>query len=540
MVKKRICFLYFAFLLCAAFMCARIYIISTDGSQAQTVLSGQYSRKTDIVSRTGFIFDRSNKLLGTSHRGYAVYVNPALIPQTEINAAAKTLANSSSMAESEHIKLLLKGIPYTFSSQSRIDKPFCKSFKKYKKEGGTFLCHILGYTNADGKGISGLLGAYNDFLTDTRNTASEVFARYQADASGKSFTNGFSEVYVSDYSEREGIYLTVDYDIQKAVEKICDTDKTMQMGAVVVCCADTGEILACVSRPAYDTENVVAYLDSENGELINRAFSGYTPGSVFKIAVTAAALEENPRFFDAEYECTGKITVGDKEIACHKTDGHGKITMKEAFAQSCNPYFINTGISLGTEKILEYAEKLGIRGYDNVNLLKVSPASLPKKNLHLPALCANTSIGQGELLCTPLEICSLVRTAITGNYKKPSIVRSTYDGGIENNIEVYEEHGVLSPHTTEKIRDMMKECVENGTGKKAKPDLFNVAGKTATAQSGQKKNGKEILHSWFAGFFPYENPEYIVCVMCDGNTKNKSAAEIFKEISTALCFENYT
>ena len=533
MIKKRVCILYFLFLLCAGFISARIYIIATNGSQASAVLSGQYSRKSEIASRPGFVFDRNNKPLNVSQNGYIIYVNPALLKQSEINDAAKALSEVS-QTQSYHVQKLLSGIPYTFSSSKRLDAEFCKSFEKYEKTQGSFLCHVLGYENSDGKGVSGVLGAYSDFLSDTEYTASKVFARYQADASGKSFSDTSCEIFVSDYKKKEGVFLTIDYDIQKIVEDICDTEENLKMGAVVICSFDSGEILACVSRPAYDRKNVAQYLDSQNGELINRAFSGYTPGSVFKIAVCAAALEENPDFKDTLYECTGKISVSGKEISCHKKDGHGEITMKEAFAQSCNPYFINMGLKVGIEKTLYYAKLLGIRGYDNINLLKTSASKLPQKNLHLPALVANTSIGQGEILCTPLEICSLLRTSVTGNFKKPKLIKSTSDCDTQIPTLEHTEKNVLSYETAEIIRDMMLECVKSGTGKKAESEIVTSAGKTATAQSGQKKDGKEILHSWFAGFFPYEAPKYAVCVMCDGNAKNKSAAEIFKKISEAL------
>lgn len=531
--KKRLVIMYIIFLSIFSLLSARLYLIATEHSKASLVLSGQYSRKKEIVSRTGFIFDRNGVILDKKENGFAVIVNPSALVPDKFYDAAKALSDISDKPQSYFIEKIVDGAPFSFKSDKSTETEYAKSFTLYEDTNDVFLRHILGYKNADGIGMSGILGAYNDFLTKKENAAGAVFVRYEADAHGRVLDGGFFNITDSGYSNTDGIYLTIDSETQKIAEKVCS--ECMDMGAVVVQDTRTGEILASVSMPNYSPASVAQLLSSDDGELLNRAFLGYTPGSVFKTVVAAAALEKDISYKELEYECKGYIDISGEIIKCHNTGGHGKLTMTDAFSQSCNPYFINLGLEIGIDEILETAKKMGVRNYKSINLLPTSAGNLPSENLILPALVANTSVGQGELLLTPIQVSSVISCAATGVYKKPSIVLMTEHSGINAMYGENEGEKILDTETCKALREMLMSCVADGTGHRASSDIIASAGKTATAQSGQIKNGKEVIHSWFAGFFPADDPKYTICVLCDGNgAQNENPSVIFKKIAEGI------
>ncbi len=528
MNKKRVLLIYFLFLCAVLFLTARFYIIADNGSQAIQTLSGQYVRRLDIVNRLGFIFDRNGEYLDVVSEGYITVVDPGDIADDDVISLSEKLAQNSDRLQSYYYDALITGKPFIVVTNTDITDDYCKSFAKYKKSDGV-LCHLLGYRNSDGTGITGIMEAYDSFLTEY--SSGRVFARYRADARGRRAKGTDMEIFDDRYSERNGIYLTIDLDIQKAAERICS--EHLDMGAVVVQDTNTGEIYAMVSAPSYKKENLPEYLDSDRGELLNRCMLGYTPGSVFKTVVSVAALSDKTFDPDAVYECKGYVEIEGRKIKCHNVSGHGPLDLKEAFAQSCNPYFIELGCRLGIEKIVETAQSMGIGQYDSVNLLKCTKGYLPKKNSL--SILANLSVGQGEVLLSPLQVCSMMSTAATGVYRKPSIVVRTVIGDDIVDYESVAETKIFDDKTSELMKELLISCVEDGTGYRAESYLVTTAGKTATAQSGQIKDGKEVIHSWFSGFFPAESPRFTICVLCDGNgVGNAHPSEIFRLITEGI------
>lgn len=518
----------------AVFVSLRLFIISYDSTSSESALSGQYSRKLVVAERDGFIFDRSGELLSHSKDGYITYINPVRADPSEYLDIARNVSEKGESTQSYVYDKLFEGKPFSVSSSEEIITPCAESYVRYEEKGGELLCHILGYKNSDGEGVCGIRGAYGEYL---RSVSGSAFARYEADASGRILSDRPYGVYDEMYSEKTGLVLTIDKEIQKIAEDIADD--TMSMGAIVITDTENGEILACVSRPSYDVERVSDYLDSSDGELLNRAFSAYTPGSVFKCIVACAALEYDEKLFDIEYECTGKYEFPDVSIACHNKQGHGKISMREAFSQSCNPYFISLALEIGIDRVLSMARLLGVCTYDDVNLLPASPGNLPQENTHYPAKVANTAVGQGEVMLTPLQICSVISSCVNGEYIRPSIVRGYMVDGKITSESKEEKVRALSDKTVEYMRDMLILCVTDGTGKAAQSDLVTSGGKTATAQSGQYKDGREVIHRIFAGAFPIDEPKYSVCILCDGNgDDNENPSVVFKELSEKIEKQN--
>ena len=220
-------------------------------------------------------------------------------------------------------------------------------------------------------------------------------------------------------------------------------------------------------------------------------------------------------------------------VYCHHRAGHGDTDMERALEQSCNPYFIALGRDLGDESILTMAEHMGFgQGSDFAEGVSASAGNLPKSAAS-PLELANLSFGQGELLATPLQIAAMVSSIANGGYRvEPQLLLGwTEDGTIPQVAEQAEER-IFSQKTAELLRQYMIEVVEEGSGTNAKPTVGGAGGKTASAQTGRyDEQGEEVVHAWFAGFYPAEKPRYSIVVLAEGMESGGTyAAPVFRRI----------
>lgn len=392
--------------------------------------------------------------------------------------------------------------------------------------------HILGYVNENENiGVTGIEKQFNNILS--KNSVKKIGMIGDA---RKNILNGFGFKFSEYQGKNESVRLTLDYKIQKIAEKAMENVKK---GAVVVTDVYNGDILAVVSTPTYDQNNLTSYIKSSDGELTNRAFMSYNAGSVFKIIVAAAALENKVASPLDLYYCSGKIDVFGKIMACHKSEGHGWQSFTDAFANSCNPAFIEIGLKLGQQPILDMAKRFGLS--KTVGLYDTSgemSGNIPERMVFYPADTANISIGQGDIMVTPLQVADIVTTiANEGIRKKLNIIDSLVDnkGNVLNKIKISDEKRVVSSPIARQISYMMKKVTEVGTGKIASIEGVEVAGKTGSAETGWSKNGKNMVHGWFTGFFPYNNPHYTITVFTeDGRSGAISAAPVFKQIAEEI------
>ena len=195
---------------------------------------------------------------------------------------------------------------------------------------------------------------------------------------------------------------TVDAGLQAQVEKILREEQVS--GAAVVLQAKTGQVLAMASTPVFNPNDVDSYLGSDGGELINKAVQGqYPPGSVFKIAVAAAALESGIVSPEDTFICDGSTTVNGVELICEeKPEGHGELNLEEALAQSCNCYFAQMGAKIGSETIIEMAERMGLGSAAIEGFPDEAEGNFPSRSERLYSGLSNLSIGQGSLLVLSL------------------------------------------------------------------------------------------------------------------------------------------
>lgn len=397
--------------------------------------------------------------------------------------------------------------------------------------------HLIGYIDkSDNVGRSGLERLYESYLSGDR----ERVVAAMVDGN-KRLIPGLGYKLVEEGYKRESshLQLTIDYHVQKAVEEVMDEHRIE--GAVVVLEVETGRIAALASRPNYEQENVEKYLDGQRGELLNKAFQQYNLGSIFKTVVIAAALEDNLiNPFEKGY-CPGYVKMGTLIIKCssYDTGGHGEIDMFDAYTRSCNTYFINIGQRIGGERITAMARQLGFGNIQGVNPLEEQSGLIPSdKKLYRSDMC-NISIGQGDIMVTPLQVA--VMTGIIANnglYKQPKIVENVIGKfGDLLDISLPEEgQQVISPLTALEIKKMMEMVVDRGTGTSASlTDHGGSAGKTSTAQTGQRIDDYEVLHAWFTGYIPRNRPKYVITVLVEnGRSGGGVAAPIFKSIAQRI------
>jgi len=332
---------------------------------------------------------------------------------------------------------------------------------------------------------------------------------------------------------RRDLLLTLDARMQKIAEDALD-HKSVK-GAVVVLEAGSGDILAMAGSPRFDPFQPEKFGAREDGSFIDHCVSLYQPGSVFKIVIAAAALEEGTESLNSHFYCSGEK---EELISCWEKAGHGEIDFAHAFINSCNPSFVQIGLNLGAPKIIEYARRLGL---ENQNVIGY-PAPIDRRQdlslIGAPYNLVNSSVGQGPVLVTPLQIASLVNTMVSGGiYREPRLVKEIRKngGGVEEEFVADPGKAAISEETARKLRSLMESVVDEGTGKAAAVPVYGSAGKTGSAQIA----GQSTTNAWFAGYAPRVNPRYIAVVMLEeGGSGGESAAPLFREImEQILCFE---
>lgn len=319
------------------------------------------------------------------------------------------------------------------------------------------------------------------------------------------------------------IQLTINLEIQKIVDDSLEGKK----GCAVVMDPYSGEVLAMSSAPTFNPAIFVGNKDSaissvisdSDAPLINRAISSSFPaGSIFKVIVATAALETKKINLNTSFLCEGKATIGRKDFACW--DVHGMQSVIPAIAHSCNVFFYRTGLMAGPQPIYEYAVKFGLSHNTSFELPYETggfiPSPLWRKVSRLGRWfdgdTANLSIGQGDVLVTPLQIARVMTVFANNGYLVTPYIVKSIDGVDISKHQKKSVYLKLKDKTLDDVRKGLRQVITDpkGTGNVLSGVGVTVAGKTGTAQAppGQP-------HAWFVGFFPYKNPKYVICVLLE-------------------------
>ncbi|PLX93662.1 MAG: penicillin-binding protein 2 [Desulfuromonas sp.] len=367
----------------------------------------------------------------------------------------------------------------------------------------------------------------------------------------------------------KSVYLTLDRDLQLATEQAFDE----QAGAAVVLDVNNGDILAMVSRPAFDpalfargisAEEWQALVENPDHPLQAKAISGqYPPGSTYKMVTALAALRAGVVTPDELIDCEGRTTVGNRDFRCWKKTGHGPTNLKKALRESCDVWFYEISLRLGIDRMSAMARELGLGRDFNLPLDNERSGLIPDKEWKRRRFNASwykgetviAAIGQGYVLATPLQLAVMTATiANGGTLYQPQLIKriADYTGRpLQETQPVVLHQADISAKNLKSVKNGMVEVINHvaGTGQSSKLAEITVAGKTGTAQvvklkedpeDGEKPSPDEIAyrlrdHALFVAYAPAENPQIAIAVIVEhGQHGGSAAGPIAREI-----FEHY-
>ncbi len=393
------------------------------------------------------------------------------------------------------------------------------------------LAHSIGYIGRSQR-RGGRKYQANEVLFDTYSGRTGIEELYDSDLTGKpgqviinTTPEGFTESHLLLQSPGIGnnVRLSINMQMQNALEDALSKSKR---SAGVIIDIRTGEIVALGSYPTFNPNDFVPAVPADlwreltsnpDRPMVNKAFQEhYPPGSVFKVVTALASMKEG--VFDPDYTfyAQGGYNAGGVYFNFKKEFGH--YNFLTSITYSLNAYFMDMAARTGRDNFIRSAQQLGIGRKTDIDLPNEIPGFMPTPDFVLkrhrrimgPGDMANTSIGQGDVLTTPLQIASLMSAvANRGTFYQPHIVRAveTPDGSIVRSfppkaVRKFDLHEV----EWDSLHEGMKKAVKEGTAKKLNFKEIPVAAKTGTAQIGTKT--RKRYAAWIAGFFPADKPKY--------------------------------
>ncbi len=373
-------------------------------------------------------------------------------------------------------------------------------------------------------GKTGLERSFNSLLTGT--TGMEL---WRVDPLG------FQDTRLEMTTPKQGTPLitSIDIDLQLAAE-IALGERT---GAAVALDIQSGEVLAILSHPTYDLNDLSPFIPrsifeeiNERGAWLNRALQlSYPPGSTFKIVSSIAGLRNGTIDATTTHDCRGIFPLSRRIFRCHSSYGHGEVDLPTALEKSCNIFFYTEGLDMGIDILSAEAKRFGLDQKTGIEVpFETSRLIIPTKEWKkeaglggwVPGDTANTAIGQGFLLQTPLQMATLIASIARNETRtRPTLRALTYGQAMQV------DHGGESIGLTPDQKDLLWEGMERvvgpgGTGRLVQIDGFRIAGKTGTADF--RAHGKEVNLAWFIGFAPIENPKIAVAVMVEGTEESQT------------------
>lgn len=465
----------------------------------------------------------------------SILIESSDLPGIDIHRGSKRLYVDGLKNEDSEI-LSLQSLGHLIGYQSKLNKQELDELRD------------SGYLSFDLIGKTGIEKVYESLLRGSYGKK-----RIEVNASGR------EQSILAEKMPVPGLHLllSLDIEMQSKLEEIISKslEKNNKSKAIgIVLNPSTGEILAMVSLPGFNNndfsggisqEKYSAYINNKDKPLFNRAIAGtYPSGSTIKPAVALAALQEGIINKNTSFLSNGGLQISKWFFPDWQAGGHGNTNVRRSLAWSVNTfyYYIGGGYGnfegLGVEKIVDYLKKFNFAKKLGVDLPGEQAGFLPskewkqeKKNeMWYIGDTYNLSIGQGDLLVTPLQIASMTATIANGGILyKPHLVKSVVEP-VENKINNLKPEilnaNFINRNNVETVRLGMKDCVTYASCRRLSLLPFSSAGKTGTAQwSNNKEN-----HAWFTSFAPFDNPEVVVTVLVEeGGQGSEVAAPIVYE-----------
>lgn len=506
-----------------------VYLMIFEAEYYQKKAEDLHEREREIKAARGAIIDANGVILATNQSVCTISVIHSQIkdPERVIEVLGKELEIEESALRTrvekhssiERIKTnVSKEIGDRIRNYGLDGVKVDEDFKRYYPY-NELASKVLGFTGGDNQGIIGLEVKYEEFLKGENGTILTT-----TDARGIELA-GVAENRIEPVAGRT-LQISLDYNIQmyaqQAAEKVFK-EKGADAVSILVMNPQNGEIMAMVNVPEFNlndpyTLNVETNEETDMEDLNqmwrNACISDtYEPGSIFKIFTATSCLEEKIVSVDNSFYCPGYYIVEDRKIRCHKVGGHGSESFVEAVQNSCNPVFMNIGLSLGTERFYEYFERLGLLAKTGVDLPGEAGTIMHKKENVGPVELATMTFGQ-SFQVTPIQMATVVSEIINGGRRvTPHLgVRIlNEEGETLKNFSYKEEKNVISKETSELMKQILETVVSEGGGSKAYIEGYRIGGKTATSQTLPRSANRYIAS--FVGFAPAEHPEVLAMVV---------------------------
>ena len=527
-------------------------------------------KSTPILAARGKILDRNGGIIVDNKASYALLLNRDQVKAEHLPAISEALAidygvltrKLKRMSSSPQIiikdELSRDDIAWIGSHQDSSTYPemqLIQSWKRQYPQNG-FAAHATGYVGEIGEaelnsqqfldyrqgdviGKDGLERQYDSVLRGVDGQQ-----RVLVDNMGRERQMQNAQEAISG----KDLKTTLDLDVQAVAELALEGKR----GAVVALNPQNGEVLAMVSRPAYDSNKFTGrisradwnQLSGDPGKpLLNRAIQAQlAPGSTFKPIMGIAGLEQGVVDESTHFFCPGGATFYGHYFACHIRGGHGEISLHRAISHSCDVYFYNVGNRLGIDRIAHYADLVGIGRKTGIDLPNETQGTMPSTKWKLRLArqkwyageTISVAIGQGAVTVSPLQIVSAIGgLAVGGRWYQPHFLKGE--------APVLLRHADFKPGNLQQVNQGMSAVVnEGGTGRAAQLPGIKVGGKTGTAQlaatertKGAKLRSALANNAWFVAFAPVEKPEIAVVALFENGQESYNAVPIVRDIMKA-------
>ena len=522
----------------------------TEHDELQSVAVRQQTLRTTVEASRGTIYDRNGTILAMSASAEDIFLSPKEIVENDQNQnlIANGLAEILNLDAADILKKMEKtNSQYEilkkkaddeladkvreFINENELRGVFLRPTSKRSYPKGTLASQVIGFANDNG-GSMGLEATYNDELTGENGMV--VTAR---DRDGRSVLYQYDQYFDAENGcdLHTTLDTTIQYYLEKGVQELEARFGTGKGATGIVMDVNTGAVLAMASLPTYDlnapgkvyndflTSGMTEEQIEENmKDLLNKQWRSkaindtYEPGSTFKTLTLAMALEENVVDLNTGFYCGGNTTIEGQKIWCSKRVGHGQQNLTQAFANSCNPAFINIGLRVGNAKFYQYMQDFGLLEKTGIDTTGEASGFANSEIKYSTLALACYAFGQ-NFNVTPVALLAAQCACVNGGYLyTPYLVEeiTDQDGNVVSRHDATPIRQVISAETSALVRDIMEYEVTTGTGKNGQVAGYRIGGKTGTAD----KVGGNVIVS-FVCFAPADDPQVMMLLTLDEPNK---------------------
>ena len=522
----------------------------TEHDDLQSVAVRQQTLRTTVEASRGTIYDRNGTILAMSASAETIFISPKEILENEqdqeliadglaeiLGLDAEDILKKMEKTTSQYEELVKKADDELadkvreFINENDLKGIFLRPTSKRSYPKGTLASQVIGFTNDLG-GAMGLEATYDDVLTGESGMV--VTAR---DRDGRAVLYQYDQYFDAENGcdLQTTLDTTIQYYLEKGVQELEARFGTGKGATGIVMDVNTGAVLAMASLPTYDLNSPSTIYNDfltagmteeqiiENAtELRNKQWRSkaindtYEPGSTFKTLTLAMALEENVVDLNTGFYCGGNTTIEGQKIWCSKRTGHGQQDLSTAFANSCNPAFINIGLRIGNAKFYQYMKDFGLTEKTGIDTTGEASGFVNKEIEYSTLALACYAFGQ-NFNVTPIALLAAQCACVNGGYLyTPYLVEqiTDQDGNVVSKHDPTPIRQVVSEETSALVREIMENEVTSGTGKNGQVAGYRIGGKTGTAD----KVGGNVIVS-FVCFAPADDPQVMMLLTLDEPNK---------------------